>query len=89
MRRGGLCAGLMGDFKTAWVTLCSARSMFVAQVRSVNLLCFVTRRPVIVALFALKAVPFFTTNRHLSQVMLAACNLSGFGALLTTLEKAL
>ena len=24
-------AGLMGDFKTAWVTLCSARSMFVAQ----------------------------------------------------------
>ena len=27
-------AGLMGDFKTAWVTLCSARSMFVAQVRS-------------------------------------------------------
>ncbi len=25
-------SGLLGDMKTAWVTLCSARSMFVAQV---------------------------------------------------------
>lgn len=27
-----LCAGLMGDMKTAWITLCSPRSMFLAQV---------------------------------------------------------
>lgn len=25
-------AGLMGDFRTAWITLCNPRSMFVAQV---------------------------------------------------------
>ena len=24
----------MGDMKTAWVTLCSARSMFIAQART-------------------------------------------------------
>ena len=26
------CAGLMGDFRTGWITLTSPRSMFVAQV---------------------------------------------------------
>ena len=28
------CAGLMGDFKTAYITLCNPRSMFIAQVNT-------------------------------------------------------
>ena len=37
----GVAAALMGDFKTGWMTLCSPRSMFVAQIIGAALGCVV------------------------------------------------